>query len=545
MKNRNIEMLSQIVENPAVDLNQLAEYFGVSTRSVRNDLTRINGYLSENGLQNIQLNHDGTFTYKKEDINTCLKLLQKSNLYDYHLSKEERESFMLERIMMNRQDVTIKDMCKMMCVSYSTAQSDLKSLKKTADKYSLKLESYPYKGVQITGSEINKRRLIFDALNQQSKLPDIRFIYGFAKIPEVICKYEQMQGTYLTDRSFEKLANYLAVIIIRIRNGFMLERAAEIPEYKKDVEILSKLLNSEFQIKMNQAENAKLTEIMSKLRYTRKKAIENDTVMIQMFVRRFTEKISKDLNVDLTDDYILFSKLSFHVGSMINQEIIEPVNRSIIKDLGDRYSHTEMVVRKEINILEELLERTIQSNEIQFIVLHVCAALERKDVNERNIRAVLVSNLSAGAIQCISGRLFRAFDISIIDVIPPHLVEHYDFSDFDLILSDNELNIPGKPCVQVSEILDWNQLSNLYHTVGTIQKPKRKAAMNEAVMSDIKAIARHYKIDDPEGLIHELNELLVNPNSNPTHDAEYYQQLPFSKLLPVSRIKMNAKAEDW
>jgi len=545
MKNRNIEMLLQIVENPSINLHQLANYFNVSTRSVRNDLIRLNSYLTENNLQNIQLNRDGTFTFDNEDVYSGLNLLQKSNLYEYHLSKEERETFMLERIMMNRQEVTLKDMCQMMCVSYSTAQSDLKSLKKTAEKYSLKLESQPYKGVQIIGSETDKRHLIFDELNQQLKLPDIHFTYGFAKIPEVICRYEQMQGTFLTDKSFVKLANYLTVIIIRIRNGFEIEKAEEVAEYKEDVDILSGFIKDEFQIEMSREENAKLSEILSKLRYTRKKAIENDTVMIQIFVRRFTENISKALHVDLTDDYILFSKLSFHVGSMINQEIIEPMNDSIINDLGERYIHTEAIVKNEINVLEELLERKITENEIKFIVLHVCAALERKDVSERNIRAVMVSNLSAGAIQCISGRLFRTFDISIIDVIPLHLVAHYNFANFDLILSDTHLNIPDKPCVQVSELLDWNQLANIYHAVGLILKPKKKAILSETVMGDIQEIAKHYRIDDPEGLMNELHKLLVNTAQNDVHDPEYYQQLPLSLLLPVSCIQLNLHAEDW
>ena len=97
MKNRNIEMLLQFVENPSINLHQLANYLNVSTRSVRNDLIRLNSYLTENNLQNIQLNRDGTFTFDNEDVYSGLNLLQKSNLYEYHLSKEERETFMALR----------------------------------------------------------------------------------------------------------------------------------------------------------------------------------------------------------------------------------------------------------------------------------------------------------------------------------------------------------------------------------------------------------------------------------------------------------------
>ena len=82
-----ILMLSE--SKGAVSLEQLAERFEVSQRTVRNDINEISSLLKKKGLRELHM-RKGVITVQ-EDFGGILPELDPTDYYSYKLAKEERK----------------------------------------------------------------------------------------------------------------------------------------------------------------------------------------------------------------------------------------------------------------------------------------------------------------------------------------------------------------------------------------------------------------------------------------------------------------------
>lgn len=104
MNKRTVSIIRELgnVEKE-MTIKGLAESFGVSQRTIRNDLNTINDALRENGLQEVILKRGGIII-RKADFPEVLNFVMQDDFYQYKLSKEERKRLAAVLLAINSRD---------------------------------------------------------------------------------------------------------------------------------------------------------------------------------------------------------------------------------------------------------------------------------------------------------------------------------------------------------------------------------------------------------------------------------------------------------
>ena len=92
-------------------------------------------------------------------------------------------------------------------------------------------------------------------------------------------------------------------------------------------------------------------------------------------------------------------------------------------------------IEKNITPLERYVNRKINKDEIAYITIHVCAAIERNKYQGQQFTILLVCNSGVGTSQLLLSRLKKYFQFYVADVLPVHALMTYDITGIDLIIS--------------------------------------------------------------------------------------------------------------
>ena len=94
MNKRTKDIVGELIRtDQTLTISDLSTHFGVSERTIRNDLNNINDWLGQNGLSLIKLGSNGRIEYRPE-IEEVQKFVLENDFYSYKLSKEERKLIM-------------------------------------------------------------------------------------------------------------------------------------------------------------------------------------------------------------------------------------------------------------------------------------------------------------------------------------------------------------------------------------------------------------------------------------------------------------------
>ncbi|OJF90047.1 helix-turn-helix domain-containing protein [Alkalibacterium sp. 20] len=142
-----------------VTINQMAEKFKVSGKTIRNDLSSANTILTEYGLTLIKKPGIGMFIQGEEK--------EKQKFLNYVKSKEvrvlpteERQNKLLIRLLSSDCLILIKELSQDYYVSRSTITKDLDKLNKRLLPYELQIRNIKTYGLIIEGNEKEKRKLL-------------------------------------------------------------------------------------------------------------------------------------------------------------------------------------------------------------------------------------------------------------------------------------------------------------------------------------------------------------------------------------------------
>lgn len=93
MNKRSREILSQLIKKNEygqnLSIQNLAEMFDVSIRTIRYDINQVNDFLKENGLEQVRLGNQGIIE-TTPDIRNAKTSLMNEGFYSFKLSRNER-----------------------------------------------------------------------------------------------------------------------------------------------------------------------------------------------------------------------------------------------------------------------------------------------------------------------------------------------------------------------------------------------------------------------------------------------------------------------
>lgn len=563
MHKRIVEMIRHLASSRSeMSLQSLADQFDVSQRTVRNDLKEINGFLAEHGLSELQLKSGGRIE-KGNDFEEALAHLDTQDYYSYKLSREERVQIASAMLVNSARFLTLGTIADNLFVSRATIIGDLDRIKEVIREHGMEVTSHPNKGLLVEGEETQKRGYLMEVL-EQSTLKDDPGILGntgitlqegdsitLRKILGEQCKQHRL---YLSDVSFSRMLRYLGVMIARNQQGeYVSAQEAHESAHMTFAQDILRNVSQYCNIITTEDEVICLSRELDRCRYDRRTDFKTEDIRIQILTREFIRQISLDLGVDLNDDYDFFENLSNHLQSTLATDASLFREDENLTEVAEGHPEVIEAVQHQLPMLEEYGKRAITHPEFIYIVIHICAALERKKNREIAFHIIVACHAGIGTSQLLLEKLKKNFNFQVVDVIAAYEAEDIDPSRAEFVIS----TVPLKNCpldhVVVSPIFtdeDYLRIGNKLDAVRAGRNlPDRfeeRAISAKGVLEAIAPVVeRSLPAAEAESLLKELRPA-VRRYFREKQEADDESTAPYlHQLLTAVHLQTDVEAADW
>lgn len=561
MNKRSREILSQLITKTeyiqTISIQDLAEMFKVSSRTIRYDIEQINDYLKENHLQPLNLGKQGVIN-TQADITKARESLSEEGFYSFKLSREERVCFSAVMMICSDDYITLSEIADQLFVSRSTIIQDLEHIKSFFRERHLYVLSHSNKGLLLEGREIDKRNLLIDMIQSENSIFKVEPIFqhltqclsknlkidleDISMIEKIINEAEHIYGRFLTDQSFVQLRNYFQLSLYRLRKAHYVEygddKNSKWDMAKGMIDQIQQFIVKE----IPDTEIYYVASVLNRMKYIKKTTSNKEIVKMQVITRNFIEKISKDIHRNLQGDYIFYENLINHLESTFSTLGDRFAINSVVDEVLQRYPEVKQATERNVYVFEEYVGRKLSEEEIAYIVVHICAAIERNKNETVRYSVVLVCNGGIGTSQLLLARLEKFFHLDVIDIIPAHDIENMNMDDVDAVISTISLEGKGIEYIQVDPLLTDEDCIRVGEKLSKIHpKVSEKETISEENQDSLKSLETIKDIleeDEEEIAIGKIKSVIES-------FFQKKEETTLSDLLPAQAIQIGVECSDW
>ncbi len=553
MNRRRVDIINDLANLERTStIDRLTEKYGVSSRTIRNDLNAINELLAEGGLSPLELRKGGEI-HCSLDFVRILDCINVEDYYEYKLSREERIKVAAVLMVQSVDYITLSSVADSLFVSRATIIEDLGEIKALIRGHGMEVISSPNKGQRVVGKESSKRNFLLHLLEQEHKIEVSTQAGNRIVIQKIINEQEHVHKSYLDDASFTRLNNYLGIMIDRNMKGEYMEPQpqADSPRYRLAQDIL-KYICQYCQIITTEDELYFLCQLLSQCRYIRQTHYNPNIVKLQMITRQFIRSISEELELDLNMDYDFFENLSNHLESVLKQEAPFFPESEEIREIVEDNPDIHTAVKNHLPVLYQYYNRPFAEVEIMYITVHVCAALERKKNREIVFHVAVVCHSGIGTSRLLTEKLKKHFNFQVVEVLSAHEARNITEEKADFIIS----TIPLKQCrldhVVVSPMFGDEDYIRVGNKIDTLRNSRNLPSRIEERTVSAKGILKLLKPVIYEAVPEKAPELygevrrVVRDYFNQSQEADEEIFAPYlHHLLPPDHIQLNVRCTDW
>ena len=561
MNKRSREILSQLITkteySQTISIQDLAEMFKVSSRTIRYDIEQINDYLKENHLQPLNLGKQGVIN-TQADITKARESLSEEGFYSFKLSREERVCFSAVMMICSDDYITLSEIADQLFVSRSTIIQDLEHIKSFFRERHLYVLSHSNKGLLLEGRKIDKRNLLIDMIQSENSIFKVEPIFqhltqclsknlkidleDISMIEKIINEAEHIYGRFLTDQSFVQLRNYFQLSLYRLRKAHYVEygddKNSKWDMAKGMIDQIQQFIVKE----IPDTEIYYVASVLNRMKYIKKTTSNKEIVKMQVITRNFIEKISKDIHRNLQGDYIFYENLINHLESTFSTLGDRFAINSVVDEVLQRYPEVKQATERNVYVFEEYVGRKLSEEEIAYIVVHICAAIERNKNETVRYSVVLVCNGGIGTSQLLLARLEKFFHLDVIDIIPAHDIENMNMDDVDAVISTISLEGKGIEYIQVDPLLTDEDCIRVGEKLSKIHpKVSEKETISEENQDSLKSLETIKDIleeDEEEIAIGKIKSVIES-------FFQKKEKTTLSDLLPAQAIQIGVECSDW
>lgn len=561
MNKRSREILSQLITkteySQTMSIQDLAEMFKVSSRTIRYDIEQINDYLKENHLQPLNLGKQGVIN-TQADITKARESLSEEGFYSFKLSREERVCFSAVMMICSDDYITLSEIADQLFVSRSTIIQDLEHIKSFFRERHLYVLSHSNKGLLLEGREIDKRNLLIDMIQSENSIFKAEPIFqhltqclsknlkidleDISMIEKIINEAEHIYGRFLTDQSFVQLRNYFQLSLYRLRKAHYVEygddKNSKWDMAKGMIDQIQQFIVKE----IPDTEIYYVASVLNRMKYIKKTTSNKEIVKMQVITRNFIEKISKDIHRNLQGDYIFYENLINHLESTFSTLGDRFAINSVVDEILQRYPEVKQATERNVYVFEEYVGRKLSEEEIAYIVVHICAAIERNKNETVRYSVVLVCNGGIGTSQLLLARLEKFFHLDVIDIIPAHDIENMNMDDVDAVISTISLEGKEIEYIQVDPLLTDEDCIRVGEKLSKIHpKVSEKETISEENQDSLKSLETIKDIleeDEEEIAIGKIKSVIES-------FFQKKEETTLSDLLPAQAIQIGVECSDW
>ncbi|PNY19438.1 BglG family transcription antiterminator [Streptococcus parauberis] len=546
MNQRSKEILHFIIERKRSSLLELSELHEVSERTIRNDLSTLNDYLRNLKFGSIIIKNRNVELELIVPKNKVISELNQFNVYEYKFSREERSLICLLILIASKSYVTLSQLSERLLASRSTIVNDVKSMRKLATKHKIKIISKANKGFTIDAKEEDLREFLFNIIGQEnfSILEPIIFekdkmtLLDFESLQKLV--YDNDFTSELTEKELNQILKYSLISAYRNINGFKLNTKFQAIDNQTRFFTIYNLGNYSKFLTQNDLYFIYYNVFVQNIDPYLKTDINKETLRIQVTTMEFIGKISQDLEIDFKDDYLFYENFSAHLLRMIRKE---KDYKDLLLDVSDIVSSNlkiKKAILKNLYIIENNLGRKATPVEIDYIIIHVYAAMERKKRIGANFRVAVLTEQKDTEVFFLESKLSSNFSFNL-DI---YSINDTIRGDYDLILTTT--NIPNKNYLQISPFVSDEDYILIANHLNEIYREKDQSNFNlekEVVQKLYKMIEKEIDSDYEDLLTlkkHIKLKLLEQVNANENEDEIFLHE-----FLTPERISLDIDVSDW
>ncbi|WHX40362.1 BglG family transcription antiterminator [Mesobacillus sp. AQ2] len=569
---RSNAILAYLVQADSnVPIKELTEKFKISRRTVYYDIEKINSWLKDQKLPEVNYVRSVGFHLEEEARSQIPELIGTSaGVWHYEYSPDERKALIAIYLMAREAPIFLEDLMGKTRVSRNTTLEDVKGLKNELSRFGLELKSDRKSGYLILGDEDDKRKAIVFYLQQvlsDQKLQTIinqipllinqnreeLNLFDFEKLKAVhgiLVETEKELNVVFTDDFMQNLSLRLLLFGRRLAQGKRIEIdpvekevLKEASEFEAAKEIGAKLSRL-FGVHFPEDEIFYLTKhlLSSRVQFSEARD-ENISPMLEQVADSMVTDFQKYACVFFEDINEIKKNLLLHIKPAYYRLKYGLEDQSDSAELiKDKYQVIFQLTKKVVHHLEEAAGNSANDNEVALIATHFGGWMRRVDAKppERKT-ALLVCTKGLGTSKLLQHQLEGLF--STVDIYGSVSLREYEKNliDADFIISTIPLEKSDKPVFVVSPILSDAEKEGLLKKVNALvddSAPHQKRASAEILLD---LIGQYADIHNRDALERELKRFL----SAPVQKVATAEKPSLADILPVENILIREGASDW
>lgn len=527
-----------INSNMPVTIDSIADRLNVSNKTIKNDIKIVEKYVENKGLRlsrkpGVGIEITGPEEKKFELVSNIE--IDISSIEPY--SPLYRRNYILKRLFMAEGNLMIKDLAKDLYMSKVTIRKDLEDIESWLNNFNLKLIKKKNYGIEINGKEEDWRNAAASciAINSEDdelvdmlshnyagkldykttlKLKDLIDI-DYRKLEEIVTRAESLMKFNFSDEAFTSLIIHIAISIKRLEDGKDICLSDDILKdlKSKDEYLIAKQIAKDveeaFNVKLpEQEEGYILLHILGAKMlqgdigdFDLNIKDEEDSDLAVIMAREIIAIAEKALSImHLREDKQLLNGLILHLRPTINRlEYGLNLTNPLIDEIKQSYPEIYGVAWLTNIVFERYLNKPITEAEIGYIVLHLCAAVERQ---KKPLKAILVCSSGIGTSQLLAARLERLFrQIEIKEVTSIISLSEKKLRGVDVIISTVPF-MTDKPILIISPLLTQKDIKKIESYINTSGQNKFKEVEDNIINDDF--IGLHEVCDSKESLLKSI-----------------------------------------
>lgn len=446
LNNREILILQFLINVKKTNIYTLVDKYAVSESTVRYNIKNINSVFEILKIPKIKIKNNEIELNSNDEI--AIKNFLKEEI-EVIFSKEERKLLYIFKLLFTH-SFNITHIADLLYISRMTVKNDLYELEKDR-RISYQNKTYRV----IENNEISNKTNTLYSIMKNNKLKALVIdeidinkwekIYKFIDLTKEILEI----NFNFTDMLYVQCLIY--VIVFYCENN--------IENKVLDISKLDSIVELENSYKYLFGNNKNFNLIMDTLIGLSLNYSLDNWVNESIFVKKLIYSISKDIDIDLTKDKVLFEFLCFHIKSCIyrlrKNIFLEACNYIDLIEKNEIY----FSVKSNINEIEKIYQIQFNEEEIALITFHISSSIERQNKDRKTV--ILVCGLGYGTSKILSEKLNEIFNIDIVGIISVYeLKRNYEkYKDVDYIIST--INIDFVNSISITPLLNNNDQEKL------------------------------------------------------------------------------------
>ncbi|EAH0386121.1 PRD domain-containing protein [Listeria monocytogenes] len=425
-------------ENKWVTSNELAAFCECTTRTIRNNIYKINEVtpnLINSTKQGYQINLNIPFEFQSESDVT-----------------ERKSKLLLELIKNSTKGVDLFELADILYISEVTLKKDIQQLKNELKEADVKIVISKDR-IKLIGKERAKRKYMISLLYEEggyresikSRIQEMIEFVSIDKLQNIVKEVLAQESITTNQYSMMNIVLHYAISIVRIQQGNTLIETQKtlIRKHSKEYEIskkIAKILSEEYQIHFSEAETKQPGLLYVGLQ-NEQSANANHGELDQFVDKKIIDalkivlaNVEETYLIDLQNEQ-LFIKLAIHVQSLYYRSRYKAYTRNLsLLDIKTSYPVTFDIAVYISSLLQEKLAIDFNEDEISFIALHIGSFLESENRDYLRLEIGLLvddyHDLRTNMLKKLRARFENEATIE--------LIENEDYEEnFDIILTTN------------------------------------------------------------------------------------------------------------